>query len=183
MNSENTFTGSWNFPWWAVLVQGIFSLLVGFLLLTNPLASTLVIVQFIGMYWLVSGIFSLVGIFIDNSLWGWKLLSGVVGIMAGLSIVNHPLWSTFMLPTVMVIFMGVDGVIIGIVGLIGAFKGGGWSAGILGGLSLLFGLFLLGSPFIAGLALPLVYGILGVVGGIAAIFAAFQQKKAGKALA
>ena len=177
MNTENPVSGSWTFPWWAVLVQGIFSLVVGLLLLTNPLASTLVIVQFIGIYWLVSGIFSLIGIFIDKSMWGWKLLSGVVGILAGLSIVNHPLWSTLLLPAVVVTFMGIDGVIIGLVSLIGAFKGGGWSAGILGVLSLLFGFFLLGSPFIAGLALPWVYGVLGVVGGIAAVIAAFQQRK------
>lgn len=81
-----------------------------------------------------------------------------------------------MLPTVLVIFLGVDGLIIGVVGLIAAFKGGGWAAGILGGLSLLFGLFLLGSPFIAGLALPWVYGVLGIAGGISAIFAAVQQR-------
>jgi uncharacterized membrane protein HdeD (DUF308 family) len=180
--TEDAGSGSWVFPWWAVLVQGIFSLIVGLLLLTNPLASTLVIVQFIGMYWLVSGVFSLIGIFIDKSMWGWKLLSGIVGILAGLSIVNHPLWSTLLLPTVLVTFMGVDGVIIGVVGLIGAFKGGGWSAGILGVLSLLFGFFLLGSPVIAGLALPWVYGVLGLVGGIAAIIAAFQQRKAEEAV-
>lgn len=182
MITENAGSGSWVFPWWAALVQGIFSLIVGLLLLTNPLASTLVIVQFIGMYWLVSGVFSLIGIFIDKSMWGWKLLSGIVGILAGLSIVNHPLWSTLLLPAVLVIFMGVNGVIIGVVGLIGAFKGGGWSAGILGALSLLFGSFLLGSPVIAGLALPWVYGVLGLVGGIAAIIAAFQQRKAEEAV-
>jgi len=164
------------FPWWAVLIQGIFSIIIGILLLTNPGATTLVIVQFIGIYWLVTGIFSLVGIFVDKSMWGWKLFAGVIGILAGLSIMQHPLWSTFMLPTVLVIFLGVDGLIIGVVGLIAAFKGGGWAAGILGGLSLLFGLFLLGSPFIAGLALPWVYGVLGLAGGISAIFAAVRQR-------
>lgn len=165
-----------SFPWWTVLIQGIFSIIIGLLLLTSPGATTLVIVQFIGIYWLVTGIFSLVGIFMDKSMWGWKLLSGVVGILAGLSIMQHPLWSTFMLPTVLVIFLGVDGLIIGVVGLIAAFKGGGWAVGILGGLSLLFGLFLLGSPLIAALALPWVYGVLGLAGGISAIFVAFRQR-------
>jgi len=81
-----------------------------------------------------------------------------------------------MLPTVLVIFLGVDGLIIGVVGLIAAFRGGGWAAGILGALSMLFGLLLLGSPFIAALALPWLYGILGLAGGIAAIFAAIRQR-------
>jgi len=183
MSTKDSFSGSWSFPWWAVLMQGAFSLIIGFLLLSNPLATTAVIVQFVGMYWLVSGIFSLVSIFIDKSGRGWKLLSGIIGILAGLSIVNHPIWSTFMLPTVMVIFIGVDGLIIGIIAFIGAFKGGGLSAGILGALSFFLGLFLLGSPFIASLALPFVYGALALVGGIAAIIAAFKQQKAEEAAA
>jgi len=170
-----------SFPWWAVLIQGIFSIIIGLLLLTSPGVTTLVIVQYIGIYWLVTGIFSLVGIFIDNSMWGWKLLSGVIGILAGLSIMQHPLWSTFMLPAVLVIFLGIDGLIIGVVGLIGAFKGGGWAAGILGALSILFGLALLGSPFLASLALPWVYGVLGLAGGISAIFVAFRQRSEEKA--
>ena len=170
-----------SFPWWAVLIQGIFSIIIGILLLTYPGATTLVIIQFIGIYWMVTGIFSLVGIFMDRSMWGWKLFAGVIGILAGLAIMRHPLWSTFMLPTVMVIFMGVSGLFIGVAGLIGAFKGGGWAAGILGALSTLFGLLLLFSPFIAALALPWIYGILGIAGGIAAIFAAFRQRGEEKA--
>ena len=181
MTTANAIKGPVGFPWWAVLLQGIFSILIGILLLVYPGATTLVIVQFIGIYWLVSGIFSLVGIFMDNSMWGWKLFAGIVGILAGISIMQHPLWSTFMIPTVLVIFLGVDGLIIGVVGLMAAFKGGGWAAGILGGLSLLFGFFLLGSPFISALALPWVYGVLGLAGGIAAIFAAIRQRNEEKA--
>ncbi len=177
MNTGNTVHEGWTVPWWAALLQGIFALIIGLLLLTKPVGTMVVLVQFLGIYWLVSGIFSLIGMFIDNSMWGWKLLSGVVGIMAGISILNHPMWSTLLVPTVFVFFMGVNGIIIGIVGLIEAFKGGGASSGILGALSLLFGFLLLGSPYMVALALPWVYGIFSVVGGIAAIFSSLQQKK------
>jgi len=94
---------------------------------------------------------------------------------------RHPLWSTFMVPAVMVMFMGISGLFIGATSLIAAFKGGGWAAGILGALSMLFGLLLLGSPFVAALALPWIYGILGLAGGISAIFVAFQQRNEEKA--
>lgn len=164
------------FPWWAVMIQGVFSLVIGILLLVYPGATTLVIVQFIGIYWLISGIFSLVAIFMDKTMWGWKLLSSVLGILAGVSIIQHPLWSAILVPTIIVTFLGIDGLIIGIVGLISAFKGGGWAPGIFGGLSLLFGFALLGSPFIAALSLPWVYGVLGIAGGISAIFIAFRQR-------
>ena len=181
MTSTSAIKEPLHFPWWAVLVQGIFSILIGLLLLTYPGATTLVIVQFIGIYWLISVIFSIIKIFIDRSLWGLKLFAGLIGILAGVSIVQHPLWSTFMLPTVLIIFLGIDGLIIGVVGLIEAFKGGGWATGILGGLSVLFGLLLLGSPLLAALTLPWIYGVLGLVGGISAIIFAFQQRSAEKA--
>ena len=167
-------------PWWAGLVQGIFSMLIGLLLVTYPSATTAVIVQFIGIYWLVTGVFSLVAIFVDKTLWGWKLFAGILGILAGLAIIKHPLWSTVLLPAVLVIFLGVNGLIIGVVSLITAFKGGGWAAGILGGLSIVFGLLLLGSPLISAFALPYIYGIFGLVGGLGAIIAAFRHKNENK---
>ena len=110
-------------------------------------------------------------------MWGWKLLAGILGILAGLSILQHPLWNTFLLPTILVIFLGINGLVIGLISLITAIKSGNWAAGILGGLSILFGLFLLGSPLIAALSLPYVYGILCLIGGLSAIFAAIRRKK------
>lgn len=175
--TSTTVTNSTVVPWWSTLIQGIFSLIVGLLLLTNPVATTVVIVQFVGIYWLITGIFSLVGIFVDRSLWGLKLISSILGIMAGFVVLQHPLWSSLLLPSILVITLGVNGLIIGIIGLIALFKGGGWGTGIIGILSLLFGALLLGSPFLASLALPWVYGILGVVGGVAAIIVSLQQRK------
>ncbi|MBK7916549.1 MAG: DUF308 domain-containing protein [Chloroflexi bacterium] len=46
-------------PWWAVLIQGISALIIGILLITNPAMTTIVLVQFVGIYWLISGIFLL----------------------------------------------------------------------------------------------------------------------------
>ncbi len=169
--------GQWNVPWWAILVQGIFSVIIGLLLLTNPAATTLVIVQFIGIYWLVTGVFSITGIFIDRSLWGWKLFAGLIGIFAGLSVIQHPIWSAVLLPTMLVIMFGVNGIILGLISFFGAFKGGGFSAAILGVINFLFGVILLSSPFIAALALPWVFGVIAFAGGIITVFTAFKLRK------
>lgn len=175
--TANTAGEKWYIPWWAILVQGLFSILIGLLLLTNPLATTLVIVQFIGLYWLVTGVFSITSIFIDRSLWGWKLLSGAIGIFAGLTVIQHPIWSAVLLPTMLVIIFGVNGIILGLISFFGAFKGGGFSAAILGIINFLFGVILLSSPFVAALALPWVFGVIALIGGILAIFSSFQQRK------
>ncbi|MGM0689177.1 MAG: HdeD family acid-resistance protein [Bacillota bacterium] len=175
--TTNTSVEQWNIPWWATLVQGLFSIIIGLLLITNPAATTLVIVQFIGIFWLVTGVFSIAGIFIDRSLWGWKLLSGAIGIFAGLTVIQHPIWSAILLPTMVVIIFGINGIILGLISFFGAFKGGGFSAAILGVIHFLFGVILLGSPLVAALALPWVFGFIALFGGIIAFFSSFQQRK------
>ena len=60
-------------PWWAVLCEGIALIALGLLLLAAPGMTTLIVVQFVGIYWLVAGIFKIVTIFLDRSGWGWKL--------------------------------------------------------------------------------------------------------------
>ena len=163
-------------PWWLVLLQGIAAVLIGLLLLIQPGQSVVFIIQFLGWYWFIGGIFGIVAMFLDTSNWGWKLLSGILGILAGLAILNHPLWSTVLVPTVLVWYMAFTGVFTGISLLIQAFRGGGLGMGILGVLSILFGLLLAMRPFAAALSLPWVFAVFAIAGGIAAIIAAFRMK-------
>ena len=136
----------------------------------------LVLVQVLGIYWLIKGVFAIVSIFIDSSMWGWKLVVGVLGIVAGILVLQNPIWSSVLVPTVLVVILGIEGIIIGAVNLVQAFKGAGWGAGILGVLSILLGLVLLTNAFIASFALAYVLGIFMVIGGIAAVVMAFRLK-------
>lgn len=163
-------------PWWLVLINGIAALILGILLITSTGSTVLILVQFLGIYWLVSGIFQIIAMFIDTTAWGWKLFAGILGILAGIAILNHPLISPIIVGTTLVIVMGVQGIIFGIAGLVAAFRGGGWGAGILGALSVIFGIILLFNPFLGAAALPWVLGIFGIVGGVSAIIAAFRMR-------
>ena len=163
-------------PWWLVLLEGIAAIIIGVLLLTNSRATMLVLVQVLGIYWFVAGIFKIISIFIDSSMWGWKLFAGILGIIAGIIIIQHPIWSTILVPTVAIIILGIDGIIIGIVSLVQAFKGGGWGVGVLGVLSIIFGLILVANPLIGAAALPWVLGIFGIFGGLFALVMAFRLR-------
>lgn len=164
------------FPWWVVLLQGIFAVIIGLLLVSSPGMTTLVMIQFLGIYWLIAGVFNIVGIFLDHTQWGWKLLTGLLGILVGVLVIQHPLWSTVLIPATLIVILGVVGLIFGIVGLIAAFQGGGWGPGILGVLGIILGLLLLFSPMLGAVALPLVLGVFAVIGGIAAVIQAFRMK-------
>jgi uncharacterized membrane protein HdeD (DUF308 family) len=163
-------------PWWVVLLQGIALVILGILFLTNPGMTTVVAIQFLGIYWMIIGIFSLVSMFVDSSRWGWKLISGILGIIAGIIILQHPIWSPLVVGSVLVIVLGIQGIIVGLIQLIHAFKGAGWGVGLLGVLSIIIGIILLANIWAFTLALPLVIGIFALIGGVLAIIGAFQIK-------
>jgi uncharacterized membrane protein HdeD (DUF308 family) len=164
-------------PWWIVMLQGIAVFILGLLLVTAPTTTTLVLVGFVGAYWLVTGIFSIVNIFVDNRLWGWKLLSGIIGILAGIMVIQHPLWSAFLLPATLVTLLAIGGIIIGVSKLIQAFRGGGLGEGILGLVSIAFGVLLLSSPVLATITFIYSFGILAMVGGLLAFIASFRLRQ------
>ncbi|GHO99964.1 hypothetical protein KSF_100120 [Reticulibacter mediterranei] len=161
-------------PWWMVLLEGIAALIIGVLLLTSPGMTTLVLTQVLGFYWLIVGVLALVNLFVDHSLWGWKLCSGILGILAGLVIIRHPLWSTLFIPALVVLVLAVQSLIQGGIKIFEAFRGGGFGAVILGILNILLGVVLLSAPLMAAFVLPLVVGIFALIGGVAAIFGAFR---------
>ena len=163
-------------PWWLVLLEGIAAAIIGLFLLTAPGATLFVLVQVLGIFWLVGGIFRTVSIFIDTSLWGWKLVGGVLGILAGIVVMQHPVWSSVLVPAIYVIILGIQGLISGGVSLVLAFSGGGWGAGILGALSIVFGLVLLFNVWIGVAVLPYILGAVGIVGGGLAIAVAFAMR-------
>ena len=164
--------------WWLVLIEGIVALIVGVLLLTSPLRTTMFLIQVLGWFWLISGVFELISLIFDRTRWGWKLFTGIIGILAGLIIVTQPLMATILVPATLVWVIGFLGIFFGVTLLIRAFRGGGWGAGILGVLSIILGLLLLMRPLAAALALPWVFGIFAIAGGILAIVAAFQVRRA-----
>jgi len=114
---------------------------------------------------------------VDRSIpWIWSLLSGIVGILAGLLVLRHPLLASVTVPTVLVIILGVQGLFMGVLEIIEGFQGGGIGSFILGVLNILVGLVLLSSPVSAAMVVPLVFGILLLIEGVAHIYWAFRVR-------
>jgi uncharacterized membrane protein HdeD (DUF308 family) len=171
-------------PWWLTLISGILAALIGATMLWGNFVTRvdlyMFLVMFLGIWWMVQGIFDIVGIFVDHSMWGWKLFIGIVSIAAGYYIVSYPLISAVALPKIFALVLGVWGLMYGIILLIMAFQGGGWGAGILGVLGIIFGLALMGSYYVRGMGLAMLWSasLFAFVGGIVMIFQAFKQRSA-----
>ncbi|MEZ4517304.1 MAG: DUF308 domain-containing protein [Chloroflexota bacterium] len=163
-------------PWWLILIEGIALIIIGALFLINPAKTAVIATMVLGIYWLVSGVLSIVSIFIDSSAWGWKLLVGALGIIAGIIILQHPLWSPAVVGATLIIILGIQGILMGIMQLIMALQGGGWGLAIIGVISLVIGVILLFNVWIAAVSLPWVIGIFAIIGGILAVIEAFRER-------
>jgi uncharacterized membrane protein HdeD (DUF308 family) len=164
-------------PWWLVLIQGIAALVIGILLMVNPATTTIALVYFFGWWWLISGLFELGSLFVDRTAWGWKLFTGLLSIFAGGYIIAAPLIGAAVVVGVATLMLGINGMIIGVVDIVKAFQGAGWGKGALGVLSLVIGAVIAFNFTSFMLALPWVWGLFAIIGGIAAIAMAFQLKK------
>jgi uncharacterized membrane protein HdeD (DUF308 family) len=173
-------------PWWLTLITGISAFILGAFFLWGAAGPAekadvyIMLITFLGIWWLVEGIFDIVAIFVDHSMWGWKLFMGIISIAAGCYILAYPVAAAVVLPRVMVLVLGIWGLMYGFMLFFMAFRGGGWSAGILGGLGILLGFALLADygKLFSGLSMLWAMAVIGVIGGIALIFQAFRQRSA-----
>ena len=162
-------------PRWLVLLLGIIAVIFGVLFFIYPIPTLDLLITLLGFYWLFNGIVVLISLFSDKTGWGWKLLVGILGILAGILVLAYPFYSAILIPTIYAIIIGVEGLIIGAIYLVQGFSGEGWGAAILGILSIIFGLILIADPLIGAVALVLLLAGLAIVGGIAAVILAVRM--------
>ena len=171
-------------PWWLTLIGGILAIVVGAILLWGNLVTQVktyfLLVEVLGIWWLVDGIFDIINMFTDHTQWAWKLFIGVVSIIAGGYILMYPVLVGLELPALFVLILGIWGVIKGALMMVMAFKGGGGAYAILGIFAIFFGIVLIAAYTVPGVGYVAVWfaAIFGIVGGFFLIYRALQQRKA-----
>lgn len=156
-------------PWWAVFLEGIIAVIIGLFLLYEPIATTILLIQILAIFWLIEGIIAVIGALVFSKDGKWKLLSGILSIIVGVVILMYPIFSPYIVLRFLVILIGVLAIINGAVILTSGLKEREWSMGILGALSIILGLLLLTNSLAGILVLPWVFGIFFIVGGIGTI--------------
>jgi uncharacterized membrane protein HdeD (DUF308 family) len=172
--------------WWVPLLQGVAALIIGLLLFARPGATLVALTMFLGAYWLVGGLFDIVGAVSrrdSDKHWALALVSGILGVVVGFFLLGQPILGAMATSLALVSLLAIGAILSGIFDIAWAVRvrneiqGEGWII-LLGVLSVLLGLMLLASPMLSAAALVQFAAILAVVGGIALIITAFRLRSA-----
>lgn len=161
----------WAYVWWLVLLQGILALVVGALLVIMPGVSVTLLVQVLGIYWIITGILALIGIFLKSVdvHWGWLLARGLLSIIGGIFVLSFPLFSAALVPLGLVLILAVQSLVVGVAGIIEGIRGGGWGSGVLGVLGILLAIVLLIAPVVVTTLLIILVGAIQLFSGFALV--------------
>ncbi len=91
-------------------IIGVLSVIVGFALLRSPFQSVEVFIFVLGIFWLIQGVMSFVAAFAVKQGRNWRILSGLLGIIAGIIILTYPISSAVTLALIAGIWLVILGV-------------------------------------------------------------------------
>jgi uncharacterized membrane protein HdeD (DUF308 family) len=163
---------------WITLVRGILAVTLGVALLFWPDKARPILVNFMGMFWLVSGIVSLRWGARGERARGVSLLAGAIGVLAGIGMLSRRFTQGIVGEEVLISVVGLIILLTGAMHIFGGFRTGpaethllsqnrkwSWTAFLLGLFEMVLGLLLVVEPLGRG---PLVYfaaSVWALVGG------------------
>jgi uncharacterized membrane protein HdeD (DUF308 family) len=172
--------------WWAVLIRGILALILGLLMIFVPPIVTLgILVIFLGAYFLVDGIFTIVTVISGKTAHRWALLvQGILGIIFGIIIFVWPAITTLVFLFVIAIWAIITGIAeVAYAGMHWKQTPGKWLLLVAGLISIILGVIILAQPGAGLLALVIFIEAYLIVFGIMLIALSIWLKKLPKATA
>ena len=167
--------------WWALALRGIAGIVLGLLAFSWPGVTIAALVTLFGLYALVDGVFAIVaslrGIR-EHDRWGWMLVEGIVGVIAGLTALFMPLLGAIVLTWIIAFWAIVTGALeIGAAVRLRKIIEGEWMLILVGALSLILGFVILARPGV-GLAVIVTWiGAYALIAGVMTLVLAFRVRK------
>ena len=182
----NSFEAVVSDAWWAVLLRGIAAIAFGVITFLWPGVTLGALVLLFGAYAFVDGIGAIVlGIreHGERERWWATLIVGLVGVAAGII--------TFLMPGIttlaLLVVIAAWAIVRGVFDIAAAFRlrhaiEGEWLLGLVGALSIAFGVLLLLYPGTGALALVLWIGAFAFVSGIMLVALSFRVRGMARAV-
>jgi uncharacterized membrane protein HdeD (DUF308 family) len=92
-------------------IIGVLSVIVGFALLRTPFQSVEVFIFVLGIFWLVQGVMTFIAAFQQKEGRNWRIVMGLLGVLAGIIILTYPISSALTLAFIGGIWLVVLGVL------------------------------------------------------------------------
>jgi len=168
--------------WWALALRGVLSILVGVLALTKPGATLAALVLLIGAYMFVDGVFAIMASLRGmrrGDRWGWMLVEGILGIVAGIIVFRTPATGALVLLWLVAFWAITHGIAEIAAGIkLRKIIDNEWLLIIAGVLSLALGIYVLMRPGV-GLLLLLVtwVGVYALFAGILMLMLSLKIRK------
>ena len=171
--------------WKLIMARGVTLVVVGLILLLFPQATLTTLIFILGIYWLIDGVVTLYNTYKQKDVrknWWWGLITGGLGIIAGLIVVLKPFSSTVLTTSFLMWFLGLVALINGITGVVTGIRIKKYNTGersmIWGGIfSIILGIILISSPYTSALVVVKVMGSFAIFAGIITILLANRVKK------
>ena len=157
---------------WITLVRALFALILGVGLLLQPDKALPILGNFIGVFWLMTGIVSLRWGVRGEKAKGTAVLAGVIGVFAGLLMITRWLAMRYVGQELLFTVVGVVMVLTGIIHVWHGYQseqgenGRSWTATLLGFFEVVLGVLVIVVPLEEGSLIYYAAAIWAVVGGI-----------------
>ena len=99
-------------------VIGVLAVIVGFALLRTPFQALETLIFVIGIFWVVQGIMTFIGAFGRKEGRGWGIFMGILGIIAGIIVLQYPISSA----EILALFGGIWLIVLGVLQIVAGWQ-------------------------------------------------------------
>lgn len=165
--------------WWFMLLRGVLLVVAGIFTIAMPAGTLIGVVLFLGIYWIVDGIISLV-----ETIRGtrgkrrtWSIISALIGVLAGLLVIANPLVAGMVSSTFLVYLLGITVLLRGTTLMfIGRDDRWTWQGLLMGILYVLFAVVIIARPLVAIAVLMWIFAILAIAAGVVSVGISFRMR-------
>ena len=170
-----------NAPWWALVLQGLFVLVLGILAMVYPDITLEIFLMLFGALVLIQGIFAIIGSFVvksEDPMWVLLLIGGLVSVILG----SIALFWPDITAIILLWLIGAWALVVGLVMLIYAIKvrkaevAGKEVQAVLGIIGIVFGLVAFAWPEETAMTIVWIIGLFAVIFGILFMIIGFMVK-------
>lgn len=168
---------------WVTLLRGFFAVGLGVALFINPDKARPLLANFMGFYWLGSGVIALRWSASGNRSGRLVVIAGIIGVLAGLATISRHLTRTFVDESLIVTMLGVVIILTGLLHFFVGFRSQDeersrkWTSSLLGIFEIVLGVALAFNPQERGPIVYLAGTIWAFLGGLVLMLDALRIRR------